>query len=154
MVRTNEEHLNTIIRHVKRVEDNCNRLASLLKNDDFEFSLQLIRLGRIHDASKFGLVEFYDLRIESKNFPEALILHRKNNPHHPEYWESIQKMPDIYIAEMVCDCVARGQEFGSDTRKWFREEATKIYEFTVDDRVGLLIEKYLNLLLTEPFKKD
>jgi hypothetical protein len=154
-----EERLNTIIRHIKRVEDNCNLLARKLMEEDFEFAVKLIQLGRIHDASKFNAFEFNYLgNFENKKpveFTEALKMHHTKNPHHPEFWTSgIRAMSDVYIAEMVCDCLARGQEFGTDTRKWFREEATKKYGFTMEDREGKLIEKYLNLLLTEPFKKD
>lgn len=154
-----EERLNAIIRHIKRVEDNCNLLARKMKDENFEFAVKLIQLGRIHDASKFDSFEFNYLGNYEKKKPvefyEALKKHHSKNPHHPEYWTGgIHAMSNVFIAEMVCDCLARGQEFGTDTRKWFREEATKKYEFTMDDEVGILVEKYLNLLLTEPFKKD
>jgi hypothetical protein len=155
---TNEEKVNTILRHIKRVEDNCNLLAKKIMDDDVEFATGLIKLGRLHDVSKFDNFEFTYLgNYETTKPPEfriALKIHHSKNPHHPEHWTGgIYSMDDIYIAEMVCDCVARGQEFGTDTRKWFEEEATEKYNFSMDDRVGLLIQKYLNLLLSEPFKK-
>jgi hypothetical protein len=62
-------------------------------------------------------------------------------------------MPDVYIAEMVCDCQARSSEFGTDVRLWFREQASLKYGFTMDDDVGRKIERFLNLLLSKPFKK-
>ena len=147
-----KEHLQSIIRHIKRVEDNCNRLAQKLYDDDTYFAISLIKRGRLHDASKFDNFEFYHLRKESKYFRVALDLHRFKNSHHPEHWDNgINDMKEIDIAEMVCDCVARGQEFGTDSREWFINEATKLYDFKMDSRVGELITKYLNLLLTPPF---
>jgi hypothetical protein len=35
----------------------------------------------VHDATKF----------------------RETNQHHPEYWGGLHRMPDIAVAEMVCD---------------------------------------------------
>ncbi len=154
------QRINTIIRHIKKVEDNCNRLAQLITGEvnDLNFARKLVKLGRIHDASKFNSFEFdYLGNFEKEKPPEfklALKRHHKKNPHHPEYWTSIQVMPNLYIAEMVCDCVARGQEFGTDTRKWFEEEATKKYGFKMEDEVGKKITKYLDLLLTKPFTKE
>lgn len=150
---SNEEKLTSIIKHIKRVEDNCNELARKIMPTDLRFALHLIRLGRIHDASKFDDLEFHHLHKGEPRFNEALERHHHINLHHPECWiGGIKQMSDIYLAEMVCDCVARGQLFGSDTRKWFSEEATVKYGFTMEDRCGQRIEYYLNLLLTEPFK--
>lgn len=147
-----KEKLQGIIRHVKRVEDNCNRLAMQLAEEDFSFALQLVQLGRLHDISKFGSDEFVNLDKDSPNFSEALRKHRIGNPHHPEYWwDGIHQMPHIYLAEMVCDCVARAQEFGTDARQWFTEVATKKYNFTMEDSCGVLITKYLDLLLPKAF---
>jgi hypothetical protein len=147
------EYLQSIIRHIKRVEDNCNRLAMSLQSEDFSFALRLVQRGRVHDASKFDSFEFYHLRDSSERFKEALWCHHRINSHHPEYHDDgIHQMRELDIAEMVCDCLARGQEFGTDTRQWFTEVATKRYGFTMDDDRGKLITKYLDLLLTKPFK--
>lgn len=160
-----EKKLNTIIRHIKRVEDNCNFLARKLMKIEPDFARKLIQLGRIHDASKFDIFEFKHLGnfevVKPPEFFEALKIHHSKNPHHPEYWEydnplnglnGIHLMPNVYIAEMVCDCHARGQEFGTDTRVWFNTQATKKYGFSMEDRIGQLITKYLDLLLTPSFK--
>lgn len=152
----NSEKLNTIIRHIKRVEDNCNILAKKLQDTDFNMAVKLIQRGRIHDASKFDQFEFDYLGNFEKEKPpqflEALKMHHSKNPHHPEFWPNgIKDMTDLDIAEMVCDCVARGQEFGTDTRKWFEETATQKYGYAMNDEVGLKISKYLNLLLNKPF---
>ena len=153
----NGKNLNTIIRHIKRVEDNCNLLAGKLMDTDSELGRKLIQLGRIHDASKFDDFEFKWLgnfeAVKPPEFFEALKIHYSKNPHHPEYWKGgVMEMPEEYIAEMVCDCLARGQEFGTDTRIWFKTQATVKYDFWMEDRVGQLITKYLDLLLPTPFK--
>ncbi len=151
-----ENAINTIIRHIRRVEDNCNLLAKRLHDEDFALALKLIQQGRIHDASKFDHFEFKYLGnfevVKPPEFIEALRVHHAKNPHHPEYWyHGIHGMSDSYLAEMVCDCHARGQEFGTDTREWFYNQATVKYGFTMEDPCGQKIEKYLNLLLTKPF---
>lgn len=154
-MKSNSEKLTEIIQHIKRVEDNCNILARKLESTDFDFALKLIKLGRIHDASKFDQFEFENLHTESHLFQDALRLHHMNNPHHPEHWPGgIHEMPKLYLAEMVCDCKARGEEFGTSTRLWFHEHATKKYKFSMEDECGIHIEKFLNLLMKQPFNNE
>ena len=78
--------------------------------------------------------------------------HATTNPHHPEYWGTIQNMPEVYIAEMVCDCAARSSEFGTSLKDWIINSATERYDFKMDDNIGKLIEKHLNLLISRSFK--
>ena len=173
---TDEEKINGILRHIKKVEDNCNRLASKL--EDRKFAKELIIRGRLHDASKLQDFEFNNLNEESGLFKLALRLHHQKNSHHPEYYEYIQKrdkiiffsdpsnegkewkddkgiwiMNELDLAEMVCDCLARSQEFGSDVRDWFFNVAPNKYGYSDGDRIWLSIDKYLGLLLTPKFKK-
>lgn len=143
------EKISTIIRHIHRVEDNCCQLAKKLPED---MGRKLVQLGRIHDASKFDNYEFEHLfDKQDPCFSTAIAIHHSKNPHHPEYWSSIHEMPDIYLAEMVCDCVARSQEFGDDARTYLFEVASKRFNFTIDDKCGQKISEYLNLLLTPKF---
>jgi len=158
---TNQEKILSIIRHIKKVEDNCNIIAKQYEKEGFlDLALLLIKIGREHDLSKFSKYEFENLNSEASEhkFKIALEIHRTGNKHHPEYWEkmgeTIHQMPSIYIAEMVCDCVARGQEFGTDVRQWFEKEATEKYGFKMDDEVGKEITRCLDLLLSQPFKKN
>ena len=62
-------------------------------------------------------------------------------------------MPQVYIAEMVCDCTARSGEFGSDVRQWFITNATEKYNFKMEDEVGQKIIYFLDMLLEKPFIK-
>jgi len=151
---TDSEKITSILKHIKRVEDNCNIVAKKLQDTDLTFSLNLIKRGRLHDASKFDYYEFNYLFYGSEYFKEALGIHHIKNSHHPEHhWRhnGIHGMSDLDLAEMVCDCVARSQEQGTDPRKWFNEEATHKYMFNMDDPCGVKIQNYLDLLLNKPF---
>lgn len=156
----------SIIKHIKKVETNCYVLAKALADEENrDFFLGLIMRGRLHDVSKFNNYEFEGLNLpnDTLEFQSALRSHHVNNSHHPEHYiiagpaafsglKGISYMSKLDIAEMVCDWVARGQEFGTDVRKWIEEEATKKYGFEMTDGIGLKIEKYLNILLTPKFK--
>lgn len=149
--------LGSIIRHIKKVEDNCNLLArKFIETSNVQFGLKLIQRGRMHDLSKFDEFEFENLFDDSIKFKEALELHRKLNRHHPEFHENgIHGMDDLDVAEMVCDCLARSQEFGSDIKKWFFgseiNDAPAKYNYNINDSVWVKIEFYLSLLLTPSF---
>ncbi len=150
-----EEKVDAIYHHILHVQQNCYRLGmKLIKLNQTELGRNLIQNGMKHDNSKFSGIEFAHL------FPGSLILydavkhHAEINPHHPEHWGSIHKMPELYIAEMVCDCCGRGAEMGTNTREWFANEATKKYGFAMEDEVGRKINYFLDLLLTPQFKKQ
>jgi hypothetical protein len=149
------EKINVHLRHIKMVESNMQKLAKKMLPIDREFALKLIQNSRQHDLSKFDEFEFDHLIREEGNddFDVALAHHQNNNPHHPEYWNGIHHMPDEYIAEMVCDCLARSQEFGTDIKTWFSRIATKRYGYTVKDPVYQRIKYYLGFLLLEKFKR-
>lgn len=145
--------IDSILEHIKHVQENCYRLgAKLIKAGEVELGRRLIANGQIHDNSKFHGTEFKHLFEGDKLLREAIDHHAVTNPHHPEFWDSIHAMPMVYIAEMVCDCAARGAEFGTDIRAWFAESATVKYGFKMEDAVGKNITKYLDLLLSKQFK--
>ena len=171
------EKLTGILRHIKKVENNCNLLAQKLELEDEIFSRALVQRGRLHDVSKLNEFEFKHLNGESKMLQFALHLHHAKNSHHPEFHEikqldcykgwvkdpsnkpeefilekGIFLMSELDIAEMVCDCLARSQEFGSDVNEWFFERAPKKYGYEDGDKVWNSIKKYLSLLLTPKFE--
>lgn len=154
---TTSDKINIIIRHIKKVEDNCNSLAKKFMDTDPEFSRNLIIRGRLHDASKFTNFEFDNLWKDSDKFYEALAIHHKNNSHHPEYYENgILGFSELDLAEMVCDCLARSQEFGTDIRKWFfgtdEKDAPAKYGYSIGDDIYNKIKLYLDKILTPAFK--
>lgn len=151
-----------IMSHIRRVEDNMLILAEKLFDTDSNFSLELIKRARLHDLSKFNIYEFKNLHDDSPpaKFLIALDVHRKGNRHHPEYFtsrnDSIHDMEDLDIAEMVCDCLARAQEFGSDIKDFFFNYenpkcAPAKYNYTSSSPIVPRIEKYLELILTKKF---
>lgn len=158
-----EDILKQTLEHIRRVEHNCEKIAIyFMRKGNLGFALQLISNGRMHDVSKLGFYEFNQLS-NWKNEPtpeenllqqNALNIHRNSNPHHPEYWKSngIHDMPDLYIAEMVCDWFARAEEFGTDVNDWIKKKGTKTYNFKMSDRVGKKIKEYLSILTKNKFK--
>lgn len=144
--------IEAVLEHIQNVQRNCYKLGiKLIRNNQVELGRILIANGQIHDNSKFKGIEFDHLFSGDPLLPNVVKHHATTNPHHPEYWGGIEKMPDVYIAEMVCDCAARSAEFGTDLRKWFAESATKKYGFSMDDRVGTTITVFLNQLLSPSF---
>lgn len=147
------EKLEKILNHIKHVQENCYKLGfKLIKSGQFELGRRLISNGQIHDNSKLTGVEFEHLWPNDPLLITAIKNHSSTNPHHPEYWNDIHDMPEVYIAEMVCDCSARSGEFGSDIRHWFTMTATEKYKFKMDDSVGQKITYFLDMLLDKPFK--
>lgn len=150
---TNYDKIEMVLSHIQNVQKNCYKLGlKLIKQGEFHIGRNLIANGQIHDNSKFKGIEFEELYFGSNILKEVVSHHNSTNPHHPEYWGVIQNMPDVFIAEMVCDCCARSSEFGTDVRVWFRETATTKYNFKMDDNIGNKITLYLNILLEQPFK--
>ena len=151
---TNSEKISSLIRHIKLVEDNCNIISKKVMDTNPEFAIEISKRGRLHDISKFDDLEFKNLWRGEKNFDIALLHHHCHNSHHPEHYKSgIYGMSEIDIAEMVCDCTARGQEFGTDVRIWFfdPEKAPKKYGYVDDNVIISKIEYYVSLLLNKPF---
>lgn len=147
------EKIEKVLTHIKNVQRNCYKVGiKLIKKGDVELGRNLMANGQIHDNSKFKGIEFDELFYGSHILKEVVKHHATTNPHHPEYWGSIHKMPDVYIAEMVCDWAARASEFGTDLRGWITETATDKFKFNMDDRVGNKIIEYIDLLLEKPFK--
>lgn len=141
-----------VLAHIENVQRNCYKLGMKLLELGQSEGRILIANGQIHDNSKLVGIEFDHLVTGSPLLHDVIKHHATTNPHHPEYWGGIANMPDVYIAEMVCDCTARSQEFGQDIRQWFDTKARAKYGFEWSDRVGTRIQYYLNLLLETPFK--
>ena len=155
---SNSEKLDTILRHIKRVEENCNLVAEKLIDINPAFSMAIARRGRLHDASKLEPLEFEHLWSDDNKFEIALANHHAGNSHHPEhYLNGIYGMSDLDLCEMVCDCTARGQEFGTNVREWFfdvkdPDNAPTKFGYAGDEKMYAKIESYLVLILSTPFK--
>lgn len=150
-----EEHLDNLTRHINLVRDNCCLLGKrLISSGRKNLGRLLIANGFVHDASKFKGIEWKYLHTGPDTPRECLDLaveqHVKTNPHHPEYWgDSISKMPDVYLAEAVCDWYARATEFGTDLRAWIKDTAIEKWSINEEDQTR--IAYFVDLLLQNSF---
>ncbi len=155
MNEQDEKHLESVLRHIENVRENCELLATRLieNNKEDDFAIQLISNGQIHDNSKLKGIEWLYLRdgIEDVKFELALQQHVRTNPHHPEYFETIQDMPRIYLAEFVCDLKARSSEFGTDLLEYIKEKCCKRFKFCPQSKVYKQIKEFTDLLLDKKF---
>jgi hypothetical protein len=151
-----EVYLDSLIRHIGLVREACILLGKrLIAAGRPHFGRLLIARGFVHDASKFYGIE-WDYLQTGKDVPVAardlaIEHHRHTNGHHPEYWGGFDNMPEISVAEMVCDCYARSQEFGTDLRKWIRETAVPRYRMDTSGERYRWLEGFVELLLAKPF---
>jgi hypothetical protein len=156
--------INNLTRHIRNVEDNCILLGiKLIERGDIELGRKLIANGMIHDASKFGGIEFENLsNSTSENTKEensklkmrmALQHHVSTNQHHAEFWGGIKNMPLVALAECICDWKARSEQFGTSLRDWIDEQATKRFDFTKNDEVYKEIMSLVDLLCEKPFEQ-
>ena len=153
-----EKPIRMLIRHVRNVQDECALLAErLIEQGKHRMARHLIANSMVHDNSKFFGIEWGHLSEQAKAdnpdaFKLAMTQHISTNAHHPEFWDGIDDMPSVFIAEMVCDWKARSAEFGTGLREWVKDKATKRWDFTVQSRVYKEIKSYLDLLLDPAFK--
>src|SRR5262245_23535192 len=129
---TPEQHIDDLVRHINLVRDACLLLGKrLMAEGRTDFGRLLIAHGFVHDASKFHGIEWDYLHagqdVPADELELAIRQHTRTNPHHAEYWGGVENMPEISVAEMVCDWYARSQEFGTDLRVWIREVAVIRY---------------------------
>lgn len=150
-----------ITRHIRNVEDNCFLLGEkLILNGEIDLGKRLIANGFVHDVSKFNGIEFEHMapgiacQEESAKLKLKLAIHhhQKTNPHHPEYWQSIHEMPEVYLCELVCDWKSRSEEFGTSLKNWINDDATKKFSFTREDNVYKKIMKYVDMLCEHSFE--
>lgn len=153
-----EARLRSVLRHIEHVKDSCLLLAEKLREaGEPDIAIKLIANGLIHDNSKLRGIEWLYLHEDVKlkcpeNFKKAYYHHVTTNPHHPEYWDGIEKMPRQYLAEMVCDWYARSYEFGTDLVDWIKAKALARFNFGVADKVYEDIEEFINLMLQRKFE--
>lgn len=151
------QHIDSLVRHVRFVQEACIFLGKLLiESGQPNFGRLLIAKGFEHDVSKFYGSE-WDYLHQGQDVPEpklkdAIHQHNSSNQHHPEFWSGVQHMPELAVAEMVCDWYARSQEFGSSLRDWVKNVAIAKYNIDIEGQHYKWIQKYLDLLLESDFK--
>ena len=118
------KHLKTITKHRFLVMKYC-------------FRCGLYRQGLIHDLSKYSPTEFWvgakyyqgdhspnDEERRDRGYSSAWLHHKGRNKHHLEYWIDYapngdhkmagMRMPEKYVAEMVCDRIAASKNYKGD----------------------------------------
>ncbi len=155
---TVEEHLDNLVRHIELVREAGLLLGKrLIRRGEEDFGRLLIARVFVHDATKFYGVEWKYLHagpdVPEEQLQLAIQQHRETNQHHPEYWGGLHRMPDIAVAEMVCDWYARAQEFGTGLRDWIGGQATARFQIDKDSVQYQWITKFVDLLLEDPFAR-
>lgn len=152
-----EDHLDNLVRHIRLVQDATLLLGKrLIAAGRESFGRDLIKRGFVHDASKFHGIE-WDFLHQGPDVPEedlrkAIVQHVTTNDHHPEYWGGVEKMPEIAIAEMVCDWYARSQEFGTGLREWSEKQASERFHIRRNTKTWKTIHGFIDILLDSAFK--
>ena len=150
------ETLDSVLRHIKHVRDNCVYLGKkLIARGEVDFGLKLIQRGLVHDNSKLGGMEFRWLNqtADKEKLKIAIQYHEYGNDHHVEAWGGINFMPRIAIAELVCDLKARSEEFGTDLKEYIMGDFSEKNDIPPHGRVAKIIKDFLDLILEPPFKK-
>jgi Family of unknown function (DUF5662) len=155
-VFTAEEHLDNLVRHIDLVRQGGVLLGRrLVARGQKEFGRILIGNVYVHDASKFSGIE-WDYLHAGKDVPRdkldlAVKQHVTTNSHHPEYWGGFENMPDIAIAEMVCDWYARAMEFGTGLRDWIAETAVDKFKIKLNSPEYKKVQEFVGILLEDSF---
>jgi hypothetical protein len=158
------DKIRAIARHIRNVQDNCLLLGEkLIANGELELGKQLIANGFEHDLSKFRGIEFEFMAPGTLSEEEgaklklklAIQQHNTTNKHHPENWaKAINDMPDVFLAEMVCDWKSRSEEFGTALRDWIDITATKKWNFVKNDEIYERVMKYVDMVCEKPFTES
>ena len=155
---SDELHLEDLMRHLDLVRGAgmvlCRRLMA---QGHKEFANNLMKNIYVHDASKFGGIEFQYMH-RGPDVPDielklAISNHNRTNSHHPEHWGSFSQMPPLALAEMVCDWSARSTERGTGLRDWIRGVAIDRWKIDTASPQYKQMMEYVDLLLQDNFAK-
>jgi Family of unknown function (DUF5662) len=153
---TPREHLDNLVRHIELVREACLLLGRrLMDSGRTEFGKQVIARGFEHDVTKFFGIE-WDYLHAGRDIPKselelAIKQHTRTNDHHPEFHGGVENMPEIAVAEMVCDWYARSQEFGTGLRDWIKQNAIDKFKIDLESDQMNWINKFVNILLEDHF---
>lgn len=145
-------HLQKTWNHIRHVQDLAWEMGNeLIRQDKENLGRSLIHNSLSHDKSKFVGIEWEHLVRGDELLNECIRHHNQTNPHHPEYWGGIQNMPDVYLAEMICDWVARSFELGTSVRDWIDKNASEKFGYNLNDEIYKKIKYFLDLIVEKPF---
>src|SRR5574344_2135778 len=164
------EHINNVKRAFNELESTLDKLneEKILNFDKDE----LVRNIKDHDHSKFSDYEFNGYRQwfypvngadRYKNlYDKAWNHHTEVNPHHPEHWVvhdpmknnnvvTIMEMPDVYLAELICDWQAMSYKFNNNPLEYYKKEGYKL-PFSPETKLKLV--NILNYIYSKKENKN
>lgn len=158
MPYTLDEHLKNLVRHISLVQEACLLLGNrLVAAGQPSFGRNLIARGFQHDVSKFHGIEWDYLHVgpdvPKEDLDRAIKQHVHTNDHHPEFWGGVVEMPEIAVAEMVCDWYARSQERGTGLRTWITEHAMERFSIVPGSNEDATIRRFTDMLLADAFRR-
>lgn len=154
---TFDEHLDNLVRHITLVQDACLLMGRrLIAQGDTDLGRIIIARGFRHDQTKFSGIEWRFLHVgpdvPQEQLDLAILQHIQSNDHHAEFWGNIDKMPIECLGEMICDCYARSQEFGTGLRDWIDKVAVEKYKPSKQTYKKMI--RFVNILLKDSFRKS
>lgn len=152
---TYEKHIDNLVRHIELVREAGILLAKrLAESGRKDFARILLGNIFVHDASKFAGIEWDYLHageVPQEELQLAIRQHQQTNMHHPEFWGGFDNMPEVYVAEMVCDWYARSMEFGTGLRDWINEKAVDKFKIDINCENYKLMMNFVDTLLINYF---
>lgn len=153
-----EQHVDDLDGHIRRVQENAMALAKhFLRNGRASFARVLLAKAHVHDASKWGGIEWEVLHrgpdVDKDMLYAAILQHSDTNDHHPEFWGGLKNMPEVAVAEMVCDWLARSQELATDLREFVSRVAAERFDFRAATQQVAWIDEFIKILLPQKFAK-
>jgi hypothetical protein len=157
-VYDDEQHVDDLDGHIRRVQENAMVLAKhFMSNGRTPFAYRLLTKVSTHDLSKWNGIERMYLHrgpdVDRTMLDAAIKQHNSTNDHHPEAHGGLKHMPEVCVAEMVCDWLARSQEGATDLRQFVRTIAAERFDFPSAPQQVAWIEEFISILLPQKFAK-
>lgn len=168
------EHVNNVILMYEQYffpylsDDNLIIDNEYFNTDDFKNAISELKDHIVeHDNSKYSEEEFNAYRrhffptntektdenqeTALDEFEAAWEHHKRNNPHHPQYWVNPETgVPEDMslgaIIEMLCDWMAMSKKFNDNTIDWYENKADKEKK-AMTDQTKAIVEYFLYKLL-------
>lgn len=146
-----------VTRHKQKVIENCEIIGKkLIESGEILLGVRLISNSYIHDNPKLDSPLQFTFLFQTDN-KEMLKLaigeHSATCDHHAAYYEDINSIPPVKIAEIVADLSARSAEQGTSLKDYLEETYYPKYNIKQNSKFDKNIKKFVNLLLEEKFKK-
>lgn len=148
--------------HKDYVLDVCNKFATYLKEKGFYLEAnELRKRAVVHDNSKItNRDEFMALTsivsdkscLENASVPlstlkqKSIMLHWKNNAHHPEHFENYEEMSKVDRMEMASDWMARSLQYKSNLLEFVKTRQEDRFHFS--DAMFEEIYNYCTILVS------